>query len=166
MDPISSYESAQIEFQGKAFVPGSEEEKKAIANFARFFGNLTEENAKELTAQTYADSFYFFDTLREIRDLETLEEYFLETAKNTDSVRARIVDVASSGQDYYVRWTMEIQLKKFQRGKTLRSVGMTHLRFSPDGKIVLHHDYWDASAGFYEHVPVLGSVIRYIRSLF
>jgi hypothetical protein len=166
MDPVKSYEQAMETFPGADLPPGSAREKEALARFSRFFGNLNEANARELTRETYAKEFFFYDTLKEIRTLPELEEYFLETAHNTVAVSARIDDVARSGNDFYVRWTMEIQLKKFQRGRTLTSVGMTHLRFNDEGKIILHHDYWDAASGFYQYVPVLGGVIRYIRSLF
>lgn len=166
MNPVQSYQKALEQFPGAALPPGSEQEKAALDRFARFFGHLDEANARELTRETYAEEFFFYDTLKEIRTLPELEEYFLETAHNTEAVSARIDDVARSGNDFYVRWTMDIRLKKFQRGRTLTSVGMTHLRFDEDGKIILHHDYWDSASGFYQYVPVLGGVIRYIRSLF
>jgi hypothetical protein len=41
---------------------------------------------------------------------------------------------------------------------------MTLLRFDKQGRVVLHQDFWDSSAGFYEHLPVLGGVMRWIKS--
>jgi len=166
MNPLTAYQTALATSTGHQFAPESPEEKAAIARFSNFFGNLNEESAVELTRQTYAEPIFFYDTLKTITNLSELEEYFLETAQNTESVQARVLDVARSNGDYYLRWEMDIQLKKFRRGETLRSVGMTHLRFNPDGKIILHHDYWDSTEGFFQHVPVLGGVIRYIKTLF
>jgi hypothetical protein len=166
IDPVDAYAQAQKTKLGADFPVGSAAEKAAVARFQNFFGHLTEENARSLTRETYAEDVFFFDTLKEINGLEALEEYFVETARNTDSVRAEVVDWARSGQDFYVRWTMDIQLKKFRRGETLRSVGMTHLRFNQEGKIILHHDFWDSTRGFYQHVPVLGGVLRWIQSKF
>lgn len=166
MNPVEAYQRAKTKMPGTEFRPGSPEEKAAIDGFARFFGNLTEENAAALTRETYADPVFFYDTLKVIESVPELEHYFVETARNTESVQARIEDVARSGPDYYVRWTMDIQMKKFRRGQTLRSVGMTHLRFNPEGKIILHHDYWDSTSGFFEHVPGLGFVIRRIKAMF
>jgi hypothetical protein len=42
---------------------------------------------------------------------------------------------------------------------------MTHLKFNREGRIVLHQDYWDSTAGFFEYVPILGPVIRWIKML-
>lgn len=148
------------------FSPGSPEETRALNQFKILFGNLSEENIREQTEKTYAPELFFYDTLKVLSDRDELEEYLIETARNTESVHATVEDIARSGPDYYLRWTMEIRMKNFQRGKTLKSVGVTHLRFDSDGKIILHHDYWDAASGFYEHVPVLGSVIRWIRNKF
>jgi len=166
MNPVEAYQQAKAKLPGTEFRPGSPEEKAPIDRFARFFGNLTEENAAALTRETYAEPLFFYDTLKVIESVPELEHYFVETARNTESVQARIEDVARSGSDYYVRWTMDIQMKKFRRGQTLRSVGMTHLRFNPEGKIILHHDYWDSTSGFFEHVPGLGLVIRRIKAMF
>jgi hypothetical protein len=163
---VDRYELAQKQWPGQEMAPGSPAEQTALDRFARFFGQLTDKNARELTRQTYAENFYFFDTLKYLSGREALEEYFVETARNTESVQARITDVARSGSNYYVRWTMDIRLKKFRRGETLRSVGLTHLRFDEMGLIVLHHDYWDTTSGFFEHVPGLGSVLRWIRAKF
>jgi hypothetical protein len=166
VDPVDSYAQAQKTHKGVDFAPGSAAEKAAVERFQRFFGHLNEENARTLTRETYAENVFFFDTLKEINSLPELEEYFVETAHNTESVRAEVVDWARSGSDFYVRWTMEIQLKKFRRGETLRSVGMTHLRFNEEGKIILHHDFWDSTRGFYQHVPVLGGILRSIQARF
>lgn len=41
---------------------------------------------------------------------------------------------------------------------------MTHLRFDREGKVVLHKDFWDAGGGFFEHLPVLGRAMRWVKS--
>jgi hypothetical protein len=30
--------------------------------------------------------------------------------------------------------------------------------------VVLHQDYWDSAAGLFEHVPVVGRLIRTVKS--
>lgn len=151
---------------GHVFEPGSEGEQRALERFQNFYRSLNAESARRLTRETYAEDVYFFDSLKTVRGVEALEDYFLETAGNTKAVRVEVLDMARSGADYYVRWVMEIELKRFKRGKTLKSVGLTHLRFNPDGRISMHHDYWDAASGFYQHVPVVGGMIRFIQRRF
>jgi len=73
-------------------------------------------------------------------------------------------DVAISGNNYYFRWTMETRMKHLARGKTIRTIGVTLVRFDPEGRVLLHQDFWDSAQGVWDQVPVLGSVIRWIQS--
>jgi hypothetical protein len=43
------------------------------------------------------------------------------------------------------------------------TIGMTHLRFDSEGKVVLHQDFWDSTRGIFEHVPVMGAGIRLVK---
>ncbi|MFY8215030.1 MAG: nuclear transport factor 2 family protein [Chthoniobacterales bacterium] len=144
--------------------PGSPEADAGVDRFKTFFADMTEKSVRELTPVTYAPDAFFNDTLKTVRGADAVEHYFLETVKNAESVRATVHDVAVSDGNYYVRWTMEVRLAKFKRGQTLRSIGITHLRFDEQGRILIHQDYWDSTAGFFEHLPVLGGLIRAIKS--
>jgi len=139
-------------------------EKEAVARFRGFLENLHPEGIRERTRKVYSDDAYLNDTLKTVRGAAAIEHYFLETAGNTDEIRVEVVDVARSGDEYYFRWVMDVKFKKFHRGRSFRTIGMTHARFNDDGKAILHQDYWDSTAGFFEHVPVLGSGIRWIKS--
>ena len=77
-------------------------------------------------------------------------------------MKVTVVDVARSGANYYVRWTMEVRFKGAR--DSVFTIGMTQLRFNEQGLIVFHQDFWDSTAGFFEHLPVLGSAIRWIKT--
>ena len=144
--------------------PGSDAEKAALDRFKRFFGSLTEESVRTTIRDVYAPNVFFNDTLKTVTGVDALEEYLVATAQAAESVTVRFDDAVESAGNHYVRWTMDVRLKRFKRGETLRSVGMTHLRFNRDGKVVLHKDFWDAGGGFFEHLPVLGRAMRWIKS--
>lgn len=164
---IVAYQTTVTELESRPTVaPGSAEERAGIQRFKDFFGNLTEQTVRERTKSTYAEDVFFNDTLKTVRGNEALEEYFLETAKNAKKVQATVQDVAVSDGNYYIRWVMDVEFAKFKKGETIRTIGITHVRFTPDGKIALHQDFWDPAAGLYEHIPVLGGAIRAIKSRF
>ena len=135
----------------------------ALGRFADFFADLSPENVRERIASTYAESLYFNDTLKTLRTRDALEEYMLETAAAVTSTHVQIQDVGVSDGGYYVRWVMEIRFKKLASGRPTRSVGVSHLRFDQSGRIILHQDHWDSAAGLYQHVPVLGWMIRKLK---
>lgn len=139
-------------------------EREAIASFKAFLGNLTEENIRQNTRTVYAPDAYFNDTLKTEIGAAAIEKYFLGTVRNTESITVTFGDVARSGNDYYLRWVMDVKFKKFARGETVRTIGITHARFNRDGQVILHQDYWDSTQGVFEYVPVIGSGIRLIKS--
>ena len=144
-------------------VRGSAEERQAIGRFERFLGHLDEKTAGEDTERVYAPDAYLNDTLRTLHGSPAIREYFLRTAKGLDSISVRFDDVAVSGHDYYFRWTMETRMKNLAPGRTVRTIGVTLVRFDGEGRVILHQDFWDSAQGVWEHVPVMGSVIRWIR---
>jgi len=140
-------------------------EREALARLKNYLSNLHEENIRKNTASTYSADAFLNDTLKTVIGATAIEKYFLDTAQNADEIRVEIQDVARSGDDYYLRWVMDIKFKKFHRGQSFRTIGITHARFNEQGLVILHQDYWDSTSGFFQHVPVLGAGIRYIKSL-
>jgi hypothetical protein len=53
--------------------------------------------------------------------------------------------------------------KRFKPNQDTQTIGMSHLRFDASGLVRLHQDYWDSTAGLFEHVPLLGAGIRAIK---
>jgi hypothetical protein len=140
-------------------------EEAAVTRFKAYLENLRDEKTRRSTPGVYAPDAYFNDTLKTEIGAAKIEKYFDETAANTDEIRVEFLDVARSGDDFYFRWAMDVKFKKIKRGQTHRSIGISHIRFTPEGKILLHQDYWDSTSGFFQHVPVLGAAIRTIKSL-
>ncbi|MEN9468762.1 MAG: hypothetical protein RL630_495 [Verrucomicrobiota bacterium] len=156
-----------VEFQkAAATTPGvdlsSSDGEAAIGRFRDFFQNVTPESIREKTAKLYAEDIWFNDTLKTLRSRAAVEAYFLKTMDHVDSFRTEVDDVARSGGNFYVRWTMDVRFKGAK--EPVRTIGVTLLRFDHEGRAVLHQDFWDPAVGFYEHLPVLGGVMRWIQS--
>ncbi len=149
--------------QESPLVSGSPEEAAALTRFSDLFAVFTPEAMREKVRRVYAEDVYFNDTLKEIRGVDALEAYLVESAEAVEVGRVEVRDVAQSGGNYYVRWVMELQFKKFRRGQLTRSLGISHLRFNSGGQVVYHQDYWDAAGGLFEHIPVVGWMIRSIK---
>ena len=139
-------------------------EKAAIANFQAFLSDFTKENVTANARKVYARDAWLNDTLKTVRGSAEIEKYFLGSVENTDEIKVEFTDVARSGNEYYFRWVMDVKFKKFHRGKVVRTIGMTHVRFNADGQAILHQDYWDSAQGLFEYVPVIGGGIRFIKS--
>lgn len=147
-----------------AFDRGSPSEAEALARFARFFSDFSPDKVERLVDQTYARDVWFNDTLKTLHGRDALRSYLKHSAQAVQSCRVEILDTLSNDRgDYYVRWTMVIRFKRFKPGQDTQTIGMSHLRFDRDGLVRLHQDYWDSTAGLFEHIPLLGAAIRAIK---
>lgn len=134
-----------------------------LARFTEFFSDMTPERVRETIEAVYAPDAILHDTVVTHQGMAEIKPYFIKTAERAKGVNVTIDAVIPDGRETYVRWTMDITWQKINDGKTTRSVGISHLRFDADGRVALHHDFWDSATGLYEHIPVLGSLLKWIR---
>jgi hypothetical protein len=140
------------------------EERAAVQRFEEFLASFTVEKVQRDTAAVYAPEAFFNDTLKTVCGPAAIEKHFLGAIANTTEITVEFTGRARSGNDYYFRWVMDVRYRLFHGGKTVRTIGMSHIRFDRDGRVILHQDYWDATQGFFEYVPVIGPGIRWIKS--
>ena len=165
MERAENLARAEVD-RSSIFSVGSLEAEAAVDRWVDFVADMSLENVRANVRIVYADSAYLNDTLKEVQGVAAIEEYFLNTLGATERVSAEILDVAESKGNYYLRWVMIIEFRNLNNGEPTRSIGMSHLRFDMDGKVVYHQDYWDSTSGFYQFVPILGRVIKAVKARF
>jgi len=139
--------------------------RAAVGEFAGLYGDLSVPNVTSKVRGVYAPDAWFNDTIATEVGIDAIEKYLLKTAEGTEAVSAKINDIAVSGSDIYVRWTMEIRTKNLAGGKPIITEGVSQLRFDEQGRIVLHQDFWNPATGIYQHLPLLGPAIRFVNGL-
>lgn len=118
-----------------------------------------------LTATVYAEDAYLNDNLLALRGNEAIGRYFADTAGRLDAIGIRMLETGNTGgPDYFVRWEMTVEAPRLNGGQPVSSYGMSHFRFGQDGRVILHKDFWDSGTGLYEHLPVVGRLVRRLRS--
>lgn len=148
----------------QVFESGSADENAAIARFQQFFARFATDGVDTLLASTYAPDVYFNDCLKEVRGKVALSEYLRGSTQAIEDCRVEYEEITRNRHgEYLVRWRMMIRFRKFSRGKDTWSIGISHLRFDAGGLVVYQQDYWNAADGLYQHIPLLGAVMRAIR---
>lgn len=139
-------------------------EREAVERFARFFEDFSGDRIGRLLQETYAEDVFFNDTLKTIRGREALAHYLDDSAAAVDDCRVQVLETTRTAADeHLVRWRMSIRFKRFRRGTDTETVGLSHLRFDADGRVVYQQDYWNAADGLYEHIPLIGQLIRMVK---
>jgi hypothetical protein len=144
--------------------PGSAEEKAGIENFKAYYKVFAEDIIRRDTKTLYAKEAFFKDGYKEVKGVEAIETYFIATTKAVVSCTFDITEVIIHEGNYYFRWVMKLTIKR-DKDNPIEQVGMSHVRFASDGKVIFHTDYWDTSVVF-ERAPVIGSIIRWAKEQF
>jgi hypothetical protein len=144
--------------------PGSAEEKAGIENFKSYYKVFAEDIIRRDTKTLYAKETFFKDGYKEVKGVDAIETYFIATTKAIVSCTFDITEVIIHEGNYYFRWVMKLTIKR-DKDNPIEQVGMSHVRFASDGKVIFHTDYWDTSVVF-ERAPVIGSIIRWAKEQF
>jgi len=144
--------------------PGSEPEQEAVARFVNFYRVFSAETIRKGLRGLYADGAYFRDDFKEVVGIEAMEAYFLKSAEGIQACTFDIREMAVHQGNYYFRWVMHLSMKR-SHDDPVRTVGLSHVRYNAEGRVIFHQDYWDTGAVF-EKIPVMGVVIRWIKSRF
>lgn len=132
----------------------------AARRAARFFETLAPADLDRL-AGFYAPDARFRDPFNDVQGLDAVRAVFAHMFDTLDAPRFVIRDLVESGEDAFLTWDMHFRRRG--AGGSWHVHGGTHLRFAPDGRILLHRDYWDAAGELYEKLPVLGALLRWLR---
>jgi len=132
-----------------------------VQRVIEFFEGLQASDVQRMT-RYYAADAHFKDPFNEVHSCTDIERVFAHMFKSLDGPRFVIRDVMLQGDQCFLSWDFHFRMKRFARDEQLIRGG-SHLRFAPDGRIAMHRDYWDAAEELYEKLPLLGSLMRWLR---
>lgn len=163
-EQVTTYNQAKSKASSKAGTLTADEVAEAIQRTSDFLSNIgSEDYIENEIANVYAKDAYLNDTLKTLTDREQIKAHFIKTSKTMTDYSLEIDDIASSDKGHYLRWTMKFNAPKLAKGEEIISIGMSHIIFDENGKVLLHQDFWDSSTGLFEHVPFVGGGIRMVR---
>ena len=132
-----------------------------LRQFAHGFATLNKDNLERL-GELYSDDILFSDPLHERHGLIDVRRYFAELYANVSDLRFDFYafDEVRQGEGYLC-WTMSYSHPRLARGRLIRVEGCSHLRWHD--KVYCHRDYFDAGSLLYEHLPLFGTLIRWLK---
>lgn len=133
-----------------------------LENFLMTYQALNKHNLEQL-AQIYAEEVVFIDPAHEVRGLAALTAYFHKLYLHIDSITFEYVDTIVQEDCASIYWIMTFSHPKIASGKPIQTEGSSLIKFNKSGKVYYHRDYFDLGKMLYEHLPVVGSVVRYAK---
>jgi hypothetical protein len=137
---------------------------EVIQRFCKIYTDICKICIDDLN-EIYSHDIVFIDPITTHRGLSAVKSYFsnlLEQAETCKFNIANILECAPSNCDitHIANWTMTLTLKGSDKVITLDGTTQLGVR---DDIIVYHKDYYDLGEMVYEHVPLLGFVIKKIK---
>lgn len=132
-----------------------------LEQFIQRFETLTRDTVGTLS-DVYAADAFFKDPFNEVRGHRAIISIFEHMFNQVDEPKFVVVSKIRQGDDAFIAWDFLFRLKKGSRAEHCIH-GSSYLRFGPDGRVNHHRDYWDAAEELYEKIPVLGSLMRFLK---
>jgi steroid Delta-isomerase len=133
-----------------------------IQSIAHFFETLTPQ-AVATMGKLYTDDAYFKDPFNEVRGLTHVQRIFGHMYVALSEPHFVVTSTITQGDECFIVWDFKFRFKRFDT-VTLQTVrGCSHLKLASDGRISFHRDYWDAAEELYEKLPLVGSLMRFLK---
>lgn len=127
-----------------------------------FFNKLSVSNI-HLVDQFYDKNVAFQDPVHKLNSSAEVKKYYEGLYKNVDSIRFEYGKGTESGDTVSLPWTMYLKTPSINGGREFTVDGVSIITFNPEGKVTAHRDYFDMGEFVYERVPVLKTLIGYIK---
>lgn len=129
--------------------------------YTHFFENLDAHRSLLAFGRIYAEDVYFKDPFNETKGLNAVYEIFQDMYAKLDDPRFEILEAIGDASVCYVKWRFLFRFKNESEENSFE--GVSRLEIDDAGKVISHIDYWDAAEHIYEKMPLLGSVLRFVK---
>ncbi len=132
--------------------------KESLSRFITYFETLSPSSLADI-ARIYAPNACFRDPFNNVQGLDAVRRVFVHMFAVTEAPRFVVLDALGNAAQGFVVWNFNFRGK----GRSARDWvihGATRLEFDAQGLVTLHRDYWDAAGELYEHLPMLGPLLR------
>lgn len=136
------------------------ESNSVVDKLKQTFATADQLTVEDLT-RIYASDIVFVDPLGKVKGLENLSHYFSGVYKNVTSCRFDYLDECRLEGKTSIKWDMYFQHPKLAGGSEIAVRGVSLLEFTD--KVRYHEDIYDVGALMYEHIPVLGGPVKWLK---
>ncbi len=133
---------------------------RRVANLVTLFETLRPADVAQL-GDYYTVDTYFKDPFNELKGLDGVQGVFRHMFSALIDPRFKVHDVLVQGDQCFLTWDFRFRFQAGEAEQTVR--GASHLHLDAEGKVSSHRDYWDPAEELYEKLPVLGSLMRWLK---
>jgi steroid delta-isomerase len=132
-----------------------------VARVQQFFETMSLDSLQQIV-QIYTADARFKDPFNDVRGVAEIRRVFAQIATQVEVPSFGVTHSVCQGDDAFLTWDFGFKMKRWREDEQVIH-GASHIRFAADGRVVYHRDYWDAAEELYEKLPVLGSLMRWLK---
>lgn len=141
---------------------GRSPEHRQWRSYQSFLETLSPESVARLDALAAPD-IHYHDPFVDARGLAQVKRVFSMMFEDIADPRFTFTHAACDGDTCFLRWHFTCRPKTIRRGHPWVCDGITEIRFDANNRVISHIEHWDAGEQVYEKMPVLRSVIRFVK---
>jgi ketosteroid isomerase-like protein len=137
----------------------------ALERVVQFFEQLQRSDVARM-ADIYTADAFFKDPFNEVQGIPAIQFIFAHMFESLEAPRFVITQKILQDTQCFVTWEFLFVMPRMDGGKTQTIRGATHFVLREDAglwRVAMHRDYWDAAEELYEKLPVVGSLMRWLK---
>lgn len=131
-----------------------------ISKYCEFFETINETTPLSDYEVFFDENSKFKDPFHEVVGAEKIYLVFQKMYKNLDKPHFKVIEISESESYCYIRWIFNFYFKNSSKLESFE--GVSRVVFIGN-KVESHIDYWDAAENLYEKLPLISSIIKFIK---
>lgn len=134
-----------------------------VEGFKTLYQTLNAQTCRSgLIESVYADNLIFEDSFHRIEGAGPFRDYCQSLYENLSRCDFTFHDQWVTESDAMLTWTMVFCHPRIKKGKEVSVEGASLIRF--EQKVFYHRDYFDGGELLYEHLPLMGALIKTLKN--
>lgn len=134
--------------------------RQALLRDFKAFYNQSRPDLDQLE-RLYTEDVEFHDPVHTLHGRLALRRYLSGLYRHCRSVAFHYTEENVTDNGAAIAWLMTLSHPRLAGGREIEVRGITMVRFTD--RIYYQEDFYDLGSLLYQHVPVLGRIIRYIK---
>jgi len=108
----------------------------------------------------YSTDAFFKDPFNEVNGQRNIKKIFVHMFEQVDQPKFIVITEISNANQACLTWEFRFRFRNELHQQVIR--GCSWLRIG-NSLIIEHRDYWDAAEELYEKLPLIGSLMRFLK---
>lgn len=133
-----------------------------LSDFLSYWTSSTTQRNSINLSDFYHPDIVFKDPIGEKQGINKLDAYFKNITQNMNTCEIKVHATYFIENGAFIVWKITYTHPNLNKNHPVVFEGISQLNFAME-RIIYHQDYFDLGAMIYEHIPLIGRLIRYFK---